>query len=87
MTQQEIELKAIKAQKEGKHLFPFEVPTEEGDYELVYLFSEELTKQHKDLLLQQMLQSYSVLPIDIQQDFLKAVTKPKLTDKLIIAQR
>ena len=87
MTQQEIELKFQKAQKENKQLFPFEVPNIKGEYEIVYLFAEELTKEHKDVLLQQMITSYSTLPTIVQEQFLKAVTKPKLTDKLIITQR
>ena len=84
MTQEEIKAKFELAQSKGKQLFPFEVEVRPGEYEEVYLFADELSKQHKDLLLQQFIQSYTVLPKDIQEDFIKIVTKPKLTDKLII---
>lgn len=85
MTQEQTE-KFIKAQKEGRQLFPFERLTDDNQVEQVYLFAEELTKEHKDLLTQQMVHSYTSLPKDVQQDFLKVVSKPSLKDKLVIVQ-
>ena len=84
--QKELQLKVEKSQKEGLILYPFDVVTnqETGEYERVLLFEEELTDEHKQYLLQNLVQLFRTLPKDVQDKFVQMVSKTKLTDKLII---